>query len=99
MKPTSRSFTSARVELWGEPVQFGNDPNLMPGGEHTYQSYGTAWANLSNTPFRLYKINTHQGGHSVPFIVSWPDGLDARGEFRLANVPGVARAALHARRP
>jgi arylsulfatase len=28
----------------------------------------------SNTPFRLYKINAHAGGHSVPFILSWPAG-------------------------
>ena len=33
---------------------------------------------LGNTPFRLYKINTHQGGHSVPFIVSWPDAARRR---------------------
>ena len=37
----------------GEPVHFGNDPSRMPGPENTYQSYGQAWANLSNTPFRL----------------------------------------------
>jgi arylsulfatase len=36
----------------------------------------------SNTPFRLYKINTHAGGHSVPFVLSWPDHLAARGELR-----------------
>ena len=43
----------------GKPVRFGNDPTLMPGAGDTYQSYGTAWANLSNTPFRLY---IHEGG-------------------------------------
>jgi arylsulfatase len=32
----------------GEPVHFGNDTGRMPGPENTYQSYGTAWANLSN---------------------------------------------------
>ena len=31
----------------------------------------------SNTPFRLYKINTHAGGHSVPFIFHWPKGAAA----------------------
>jgi arylsulfatase len=37
-----------------------------------------------NTPFRLYKLNTHRGGHSVPFIVHWPAGLDdsTSGTFR-----------------
>jgi arylsulfatase len=28
----------------GEPVQRGNDPAVLPGGEHTFQSYGLAWA-------------------------------------------------------
>ncbi len=52
------------------------------GGPTTTPHYPRGWAMAGNTPFRLYKINTHQGGHSVPFIVSWPDGVDARGEFR-----------------
>ena len=54
----------------GEPVHFGNDPGRMPGPENTYQSYGTAWANLSNTPFRLYKHWIHEGGISTPLIVA-----------------------------
>jgi arylsulfatase len=36
--------------------------------------YPRGWAMASNTPWRLYKINTHAGGHSVPFIASWPNG-------------------------
>ena len=44
------------------------------GGPTTTPHYPRGWAMAGNTPFRLYKINTHQGGHSVPFIVSWPDG-------------------------
>ncbi|MBA3380918.1 MAG: arylsulfatase [Actinobacteria bacterium] len=56
----------------GEPVRIGNDPTVMPGGEDTYQSYGAAWANLSNTPFRLYKQWTHEGGIATPLIVHWP---------------------------
>ena len=30
-----------------------------------------------NTPFRLYKVNTHAGGHQVPMILSWPAGFAA----------------------
>ena len=46
--------------------------------------YPRGWAMASNTPFRLYKINAHAGGHSVPFILNWPAGqrdpdLVARG--------------------
>lgn len=42
-------------------------------------SQGQAWANLSNTPFRLYKKNTHQGGISTPLIIHWPDGIKKQG--------------------
>ena len=46
----------------------------MPGPETTYASYGVAWANLSNTPFREYKHWVHEGGIATPFIVHWPAG-------------------------
>jgi arylsulfatase len=52
------------------------------GGPTTFPHYPRGWAQASNTPFRLYKINTHAGGHSVPFIVSWPDGLTDPGGLR-----------------
>jgi len=45
------------------------------GGPGTYHSYGSAWANLGNTPFRLYKHFTHEGGISTPFIAHWPQGI------------------------
>ena len=38
-------------------------------------SYGKAWANASNTPFRSYKHWTHEGGIGTPFIVHWPNGI------------------------
>jgi arylsulfatase A-like enzyme len=70
----------------GEPVRFGNDPARMPGPENTYQSYGPAWANLSNTPFRLYKHWIHEGGIATPLIVHWPRGITDRGGIR--HTPG-----------
>jgi arylsulfatase A-like enzyme len=66
----------------GEEVRFGNNPNIMPGPENTYQSYGTAWANLSNTPFRLYKHWIHEGGISTPLIFHWPNGIREKGGIR-----------------
>lgn len=45
------------------------------GGRGTHQSYGSAWASLGNTPFRLYKHFTHEGGISTPFIAHWPRGI------------------------
>lgn len=38
-------------------------------------SYGKAWANASNTPYREYKHWVHEGGISSPFIVHWPAGV------------------------
>lgn len=70
----------------GEPVHIGNDTGRMPGPENTYQSYGTAWANLSNTPFRLYKHWIHEGGIATPLIVHWPRGISERGSIR--HAPG-----------
>jgi len=66
----------------GAQVHFGNDPRRMPGPEDTYQSYGPAWANLSNTPFRLYKHWIHEGGISTPMIVHWPQGIRDKGGIR-----------------
>ena len=38
-------------------------------------SYGKAWANASNTPYRSYKHWVHEGGIGTPFIVHWPNGI------------------------
>lgn len=70
----------------GRPVRIGNDRSVMPGPEDTYQSYETAWANLSNAPFRLYKHWIHEGGISTPLIMHWPKGIKTAGEVR--HCPG-----------
>src|SRR5699024_8931284 len=44
----------------------------LAGGPRALVHYPRGWAQASNTPFRLYKINTHAGGHSVPLVVDWP---------------------------
>jgi arylsulfatase len=56
-------------------------PVPMPGPENTYIAYGEAWANVSNTPFRLYKHYVHEGGISTPLIAHWPRGITRRGQF------------------
>lgn len=38
------------------------------GGPTTVPHYPRGWAMASNTPFRLYKRNTHAGGHQVPCL-------------------------------
>jgi arylsulfatase len=66
----------------GRNVRVGNDSNVMPGPEDTYQSYGVPWANASNTPFRLYKHFNHEGGISTPLIAHWPASITDHGALR-----------------
>lgn len=61
--------------LDGELVHAGNDPDITPGGPATYQSIGIPWGNVANTPFRMYKHYTHEGGISTPLIAHWPQGI------------------------
>ncbi len=51
--------------------------------DDSFESYGLAWANASNTPFQMFKHWIHEGGIATPFIVHWPGGIDSqfRGEF------------------
>ncbi len=44
-------------------------------------SYGEAWANASNTPFRLYKHYNHEGGTSTPFFIHWPSSIKPQKDW------------------
>lgn len=52
------------------------------GSPRTYNHYPTGWAMAFNTPFKLWKRYEYNGGTSDSCIVSWPAGINARGEFR-----------------
>jgi arylsulfatase len=68
----------------GYPVRMGH--NAMPGPGDTYVGYGEGWANVSDTPFRLYKHYNHEGGISTPLIAHWPNKITRKGE--LETQPG-----------
>lgn len=70
----------------GEQIVMGNIPDLMPGAGTTFQSYETAWSNVSNVPFRLHKTWVHEGGISTPLVAHWPDGITR---------PGIVHGAWH----
>jgi arylsulfatase A-like enzyme len=57
------------------------------GGPQSYISYGSGWANASNTPWRLYKHYAQEGGIRTPLIVHWPAGLKTR-PGALSRQPG-----------
>lgn len=42
-------------------------------------SYELPWANVSNTPFRLFKHYVHEGGISTPLLVQWPARIPKGG--------------------
>ena len=52
------------------------------GGPATYNHYPTGWAMAFNTPFKMWKRYSFNGGTCDPCIVSWPAGIAARGEIR-----------------
>lgn len=70
------------AELGGGKVSEINNPACS-----VFPSYGRAWAQVSNTPFRKYKCRSYEGGISTPLIVSWKSNLkNKKGEW--CRVPG-----------
>ncbi|MDQ2687553.1 MAG: arylsulfatase [Armatimonadota bacterium] len=69
-------------------VHTGDDLKKV-GGPDSYISYGSGWANASNTPWRLYKHYAQEGGVRTPMIVHWPAGLKAQPGARTAQVGSV----------
>jgi arylsulfatase len=52
------------------------------GSPKYFNHYAWGWTHAGNTPFRRWKRETYRGGTSDPFIISWPKGIQARGEVR-----------------
>ncbi|MCW2542933.1 MAG: arylsulfatase family protein, partial [Frankiales bacterium] len=63
------------------------------GGPTTTPHYPRGWAMASGTPFRLYKINTHAGGHSVPMVLAGP-GIGEGMRRQFAHVTDVLPTLL-----
>ncbi|MCA9070350.1 MAG: arylsulfatase [Planctomycetaceae bacterium] len=63
------------------PYQRLRNDVLTPGPANSDIAYDARWANMCNTPLRLYKQYAHEGGTSTPMIAHWPKGISARGEL------------------
>ncbi|MGB6152937.1 MAG: arylsulfatase [Pricia sp.] len=62
-----------------EPVDTWNivyDQSGVIGSPESFDGYSYPWANASNTPFRLFKHWTAEGGIATPFIASWPEQIE-----------------------
>lgn len=56
-----------------------------PGSVHSIDSYDPPWGNASNTPFKLFKKNTHEGGIASPFIAWYPGKIVANAISQQAS--------------
>ena len=87
----------------GSQVTVGNISGLRPGPATTFMSYDLAWANASNSPFRLFKRWTHEGGISTPLIVHWPDRIKqpaiVHEPTHITDIPATCIAAAGATYP
>ena len=70
------------------PLLYEIDKKARWGSENTCLALGPAWANVSNTPFRQYKLWSHEGGIATPLIARWPKGITLPpGNF--VSTPGL----------
>ena len=65
----------------GGPMGFNRNTKGKIGTRDSFASYGQSWANLSNTPFRMYKHWVHEGGCATPLIAHWPAVIKDGGKI------------------
>jgi len=91
----AKNMQDSMMHLTKESLQYSQNPpvtregklvmqgkEIMAGPADTYISYMRQWANVSNTPFRMYKHWVYEGGISTPLIIHWPDGIKNKGSVR-----------------
>jgi len=52
------------------------------GGPEAFNHYPQGWAQVSNTPLKWYKKDTHGGGIRAPLVAHWPRRIASGGEIR-----------------
>lgn len=66
----------------GRKISYSTKKDNIPGSETVYSSIGERWANVANTPYRLWKAESYEGGLHTPMIAFWPKGITApKGSF------------------
>lgn len=60
----------------------GHKPGSEPGSADSYLGLGAGWSSASNTPFRLHKCWSHEGGIITPLVIHWPSGIKDRNALR-----------------
>lgn len=52
------------------------------GGPETFNHYPMGWTMAGNTPFKMWKRFTYEGGVADPCIFHWPAGIKDKGGIR-----------------
>ncbi len=65
----------------GATTLYQGDALAKIGQPGTHSSYGSGWANLGNTPLKMYKHFCHEGGIRSPLIAYWPKGIPNSGKI------------------
>lgn len=95
---TNEGFTINHMEdIETEEYKIAHKDDL--GTPKSYNHYAIGWAHAMDTPYQWTKqVASHWGGTRNGTIVSWPNGIAARGEVRdqFAHVIDVAPTVLAA---
>jgi arylsulfatase len=67
------AFLRERGQLDNTLILFLSDNGAWASGA----TYEQEWAETGDTPFRLFKLFTHEGGIRTPFIAHWPARIPA----------------------
>jgi arylsulfatase len=95
---TNEAFTiNHMTEIETDDYKIAHKDDL--GTPRSYNHYAIGWAHAMDTPYQWTKqVASHWGGTRNGTIVSWPNGITARGEIRnqFAHVIDVAPTVLEA---
>lgn len=71
-------------------------PGTRAGERGSFLAYQRPWANASNTPFRMFKHWTHEGGIATPLVARWPKEIQRHGELtnQVAHVTDLLPTCL-----
>jgi arylsulfatase len=76
------------VETLRKRGQFDNTLILFLSDNGSDTVRGPLWGQVSNTPFRRFKVSVHDGGIASPLIAHWPKGIAPEQRGRIISDVG-----------